>query len=57
MMQMVASAVHKRTKEPGGTMLVIRPILMACIVMVYIPLIPLLPMASNGTRSKVTTIL
>ena len=48
------SAAHKGTKEPGGTMLVIGPILMACILMVHIPL---MPMASNGARSEITTIL
>ena len=53
MIQMVAAA-HKSTKEPGGTMLVIGPTLMACILMVHIPL---LPMALTGTRSEVTIIL
>ena len=48
------SAAQNRTKEPGGTMLAIRLILMACILMVHILL---MPMASNGTRSEVTTIL
>ena len=48
------AAAHKRTKEPGGTIIVIGPILMACILMVHILL---MPMASNGTRSEVTTIL
>ena len=60
------TAAHKGTKEPGGTkeprgtkdtggtILVITPILMACILMVHILL---MPMASNGTRSEVTTIL
>ena len=51
---MVDSTAHKRTKEPGGTMLVMRPTLMACILMVHIPL---MPMALNGTRSEVTPIL
>ena len=53
-MTIVPTTAHKRTKEPGGTMLVILPILMACILMVHIPL---MPMASNGNRSEVTTIL
>ena len=53
-MTIVTAAAHKGTKEAGGTMLVIRLILMACILMVYILL---LPMASNGTSSEVTTIL
>ena len=48
------SAAHKGTKEPGGTVVVIGPTLMACILMVHIPL---MPMASDGTRSEVTTIL
>ena len=48
------SAAHNCTKEPGGTMLAIRLILMACILMVHILL---MPMASNGPRSEVSTIL
>ena len=48
------TAAHKRSNEPGGTMLVMNLILMACILMVHIPL---MPMASNGTSSEVTTIL
>ena len=53
-MTIVPASAHKDTKEPGGTMLVILPILMACILMVHIPL---MPMALNGPRSEVTTIL
>ena len=53
-MTKVPEAAHKGTKEPGGTMLVIGPILMACILMVHIPL---MPKASDGTSSEVTTIL
>ena len=53
-MTLVPAPAHGGTKEPGGTMLVIIPILMACILMVHILL---MPMASNGTRSEVTTIL
>ena len=48
------TAAHKGSKEPGGTKLVIRPILMACILMVHILL---MLMASNGTSSEDTTIL
>ena len=48
------AAAHKRTKEPGGTMIAIGPILMACILMVHILL---MPMASTGMGSEVTTIL
>ena len=53
-MTIVPASARNGTKEPGGTTLVIGPILMACILMVHIPL---MPMASNGTRSEVTTIL
>ena len=53
-MTKVVAAAHKRTKEPGGTIIVIRLILMACIFMVHILL---MPMASYGTSSEVTTIL
>ena len=54
MTTILPATAPKRTKVPGGTMLVIRPTLMACILMVHIPL---MPMESNGTRSEVTTIL
>ena len=53
-MTKVVAAAHKRSKEPGGTIIVIRPILMACIILVHIFL---MPMASNGTSSEDTTIL
>ena len=53
-MTLVPAPAHGGTKEPGGTMLAIRLILMAHILMVHILL---MPMASNGTRSEVTTIL
>ena len=53
-MTVIPTAAHKGTKEPGGTMLVMCQTLMACILMVHIPL---MPMASDGTRSEVSTIL
>ena len=54
MIIIMPATAHKRTTQPGGTMLAIRSILMACILMVHILL---LPMVSNGTSSEVTTIL
>ena len=48
------AGAHKRSKEPGGTNVAIPPILMACILMVHILL---MPMASTGLGSEVTTIL
>ena len=48
------TAAHNGIKGLGGTMFVICLILTACILMVHILL---LPMASNGERSKATTIL
>jgi len=53
-MTRILAVAHKSTKEPGGTINAIPPILTAFTLMVHILL---MPMASNGTRSEVTTIL
>jgi len=48
------AATHKGLKEPGGTMLAMRPMLTAFTIMDHILL---MPMASTVLGSEVTTIL
>ena len=50
----VVAVAHKRSKEPGGTMLAMNPIKTAPTLMDHILL---MLMASTGTTSEVTTIL
>ena len=53
-MTKTVAVAHKRSKEPGGTIPAMNPILTALTLMDHTLL--LLPMASNGKRSEVTTI-
>ena len=54
MMSKIVAVARKRIKELGGTEIATTPILTACTLMDHILL---LPMASAGVGSEVTTIL